>query len=249
MVIPKVCALCALGAMIALLVCCGSSQNSRGLQGPSRTVSGGNAPRAELVVEVPFDTSARDNTEEPILKVEVWGDEDNGVPVPYLYGYPLYAGGDASRGILQLRHDNWTGVEQEEFEDETGIMRRREHFPQLGCTIEGIQQDAHTFIPLSLICGLPAPDELGGFERPVVGKLLAGARDEDILKEPSLLKAFFGDWHLKSTDYDTGNGEGFFNTDYGLLAFGFDGGRLASIGYYFHLPEKRWRSAALWVEP
>ncbi len=251
--VPKVVTCCALGVVMSLLVGCGLFSKKEGTtaaeQSSAPVSSVEHIKRPEVAVDVPWDTSARDNQQEPILKVALIGDESNPVPVPFLYGYPLYAGGDAARGILKLRHDSWTGVEQVDFEDETGVQRRSEHFPLLGCTIEGIKQDATTFIPLSLICELPPPDDLGGSKRPVVGSVKAGAREKAIIKEPSIRKAFFGNWHLKSTDFDTGNGEAYFNTDHGLLVFGFDGGRLARVGYYFHPPEKRWQAAMLWVNP
>jgi hypothetical protein len=174
------------------------------------------------------------------------------VPVPYLYGYPLYAEGDALRGIAKLRADNYEGATRETLEDENGVVHLLERLPMLGCEIEGIQETEAQFVPLELRCELPPPRELGGSKRPVLGSLQAGASPGQILKEPSIVKAFYGQWHLtqgEAPNKGKGDGLGFFNTDHGLLGFTFARGKLVRVAYYFDPPVKNWRDPALWMPP
>jgi hypothetical protein len=83
-----------------------------------------------IVVDMPWETTkARDDTAAPVLTVIVIDNGDDGVAVPYLYGYPLYAEGDAQRGIMKLRHDNWEGSNREHVPAEDGVTRIRETLP------------------------------------------------------------------------------------------------------------------------
>jgi hypothetical protein len=205
--------------------------------------------KQEVVVNVPWDASGRDDPNVPVLRVTVFENGADGVPVPFIYGYPLYAGGSAARGVLKLRQDNWADAEQEEYQDEDGVVHFREEFRSLKCTIEGIKESETKRVPRSLVCDLPPPKALGGRKRPVLGELRAGARADDVVMEPSMVEAFFGEWHLTDDDFASGNGVGFFNTDSGLLAFGFKRGRLDSIGYYFDPTDKRWQEPVLWIKP
>jgi hypothetical protein len=204
----------------------------------------------KVVVEMPWETTkVRDDVAAPIVSVVVVDDGADGVKVPYLYGYPLYAEGDAVLGVQKLRHDNWEGANRETMQDEHGLTRVRETLPKLGCEVLGIAESETQFVPLELRCALPPPRDLGGSKRPVLGELLAGASPQDVTAEPSIRKAFYGAWHLQSDALAKGKGEGLFNTDHGQLAFGFDKGRLVSVAYYFDPPVKGWRDPALWAAP
>jgi hypothetical protein len=205
--------------------------------------------KQEVVVNVPWDSSGRDDHSVPVLRVTVFENGADGVPVPFIYGYPLYAGGSAARGVLKLRQDNWADAEQEEYQDEHGVVHFREDFRSLKCAIEGIKETETKHVPRSLICDLPAPKQLGGKKRPVVGELRTGARADDVVMEPSLVEAFLGEWHLTDEGFAGGNGEAYFNTENGLLSFGFKRGRLVSIGYYFDPKDKRWQEPVLWIKP
>ncbi|MDH5675531.1 MAG: hypothetical protein OEZ06_25640 [Myxococcales bacterium] len=211
--------------------------------------AGGESPRKAVMVEMPWDTTAvRDKKTAPIVSVVVVDDGRDGVPVPHIYGYPLWAEGQASRGILKLRHDNYSEATLENFEDEHGVKHWEERLPALGCTFHGIEETEIERVPLSLSCELPAPAALGGKKRPVVGELTVGAHADKVVSEPSLVHAFLGDWHLVEGDLKK-SGVGFFNTEHGQLAFEFERGRLSRVTYHFDPPEKRWRSAMLWVQP
>lgn len=213
--------------------------------------SGGSARpvKRAVHVEMPEAALTRDDKQAPIVEVIHYDDGVHGVPVPYVYGYPLYAEGTARRGILKLRLENYEGAERESYEDEDGVMHVVERLPSIGCRIEGIQESQMVFVPLSLTCELPAPRALGGKKRPVLGELRQSAKVDDVLAEPSIKKAFLGDFHLTSDNFDSGEGEGFFNTDHGQLAFQFHRKRLTTFSYYFDPPVKEWRSAELWVQP
>jgi hypothetical protein len=202
-----------------------------------------------VAVEVPWDTSARDDVNIPVLKVMVISNGAEGVAVPYLYGYPIFAEGDSANAILKLRQDNWTGAEPEQFEDEAGVIHYKENIIELGCVFEGIKETETRFIPLSLLCQLPAPKKYGGAKRSAIGELKAGAKAAEVVQEPSIRSAFLGGWHLTSDDFDSGNGFGYFNTAHGLLALGFTGGRLDRVAYYFSPSVKRWQDATLWIKP
>lgn len=217
----------------------------------TETTAGRPQPRP-VVVEMPWETTkVRDDEDAPVLRVALLDDGVDGVPVPYLYGYPLYAEGDAAQGIMKLRHDNWEGSTREKREDDNGVVHVRELLPMLGCEINGIEESEMRFVPLELRCELPAPRELGGPKRKVVGELRAGAAPEEVLEVPSLRKAFYGDFHLQSEDLGKRrrDGEGYFNTDHGQLAFGFERGKLVRISYYFDPPVESWRNPVLWTDP
>jgi len=199
--------------------------------------------------EMPRDTSAvRDDESAPIVKLVVFGSVEAPTAVPYLYGYPIYPTGEAARGLLKLRLDNWQGAESEQYEDDSGVVHRKERLTRLGCTIEGIEESKGVFVPISLRCELPAPKDVGGSERPVIADLRAGASAEQLLALDVMNDAFLGDWHLIEGDLKR-TGEGFFNTQHGQLAFGFERGKLSSVAYYFDPPEEAWRSAQLWIQP
>jgi hypothetical protein len=237
-----------------LLLCIGSLLAGCGLfrsEGKSASEGEPEAGGAKRVmVEMPWETTkARDNVDAPVLTVVVLDDGRDGVAVPYLYGYPLYADGDAQHGILKLRHDNWEGSNREQQQDDHGITHVRETLPKLGCELLGIEESETQFVPIELRCALPPPRELGGSKRPVLGELHAGATPEQVVSEPSIRKAFYGEWHLQSESLAKGKGDGFFNTDHGQLAFGFDRGKLVSVAYYFDPPVKAWRDPALWAAP
>ena len=206
-------------------------------------------PKKAVVVSVPWDTSVHDDRSGPVLKVTVFDDGRDGVPVPFIYGYPLYSGGSAARGVLKLRQDNWKDVKLEEYLDEEGVVHFREEFRSLKCTIEGVKESQNKHVPRSLQCDLPSPRKLGGRKRPVVGELRTGALADDVVKEPSIAEAFLGEWHLVDDGFESGNGVAFFNTESGLLAFGFKRQRLVRIGFYFDPRDKRWQEPMLWMKP
>lgn len=236
----------AVAVVVALPVVCGCSLLASGTKAEPKPKKGA-APRKSVEVEMPWDTTAaRDDVEAPVLKVVTYEDGGKGVPVPYLYGYPIYPIGAASRGILKMRMDNREGAQLEQYEDQDGVARRVERLPQLGCAFEGIEETPTVFVPLTLRCDLPPPDALGGADRPIVENLGMGAKAEEVVALNSLKKAFFGDWHLVEGDLDK-LGEGLFNTDHGQLGFAFERGRLRQLVYYFDAPDKRWRAANLWT--
>ncbi len=212
-------------------------------------VSEADAPPEPTVVVEGGIPDARDNPDAPVLYVQLQGPKEHATPVPYLYGYPLFAGGGGSHGLRRLRQDNWTGYDRHEEEDQDGVVRVREAFPSIGCRFEGIQQDETTYVPLFVQCDVPAPSERGGKSRPAVGKLKAGVKAAKVPAEPSLEKAFLGEWHITTKDFDGKNGTGYFNTAGGLLGFGFERGKLTSIAFLFDTPEKRWRESSLWTPP
>jgi hypothetical protein len=205
--------------------------------------------RRPVVVEMPWDTSGRDDASRPVVQVVVYDDGAHGVPVPHFYGYPLWAKGEATNGIRKLRHENWTGAETEQREDEHGVIYYTERLPELDCVIEGIRETEIKLVPLTLTCEVPPPKKLGGKKRAVVGAVKAGARPDEILDDPTIKKAFLGEWHAVSEDFDSGNGTGYFNSDYGLLAFGFKRNRLSRVIFYFNPAEKAWWTPMLWVKP
>jgi hypothetical protein len=221
-----------------------------GSEGKSAREASPVTQRKSVVVEMPWETTkVRDDTAAPVLSVVTLDDGGDGVAVPYFYGYPLYAEGDAQRGILKLRHDNWEGANREQVQDESGVTRVREKLPKLGCELLGVAESESQFVPIELRCTLPPPRELGGNKRPVLGELRAGASPEQVVGEPSIRKAFYGEWHLQNDTLAKGKGEGLFNTDHGQLAFGFDRGKLVSVAYYFDPPVKSWRDPVLWAAP
>jgi hypothetical protein len=204
---------------------------------------------APVAVELPAShPKERNDVTAPLLRVELRGASAQPVAVPYLYGYPLYADGPALEGLRMLRQENWTGYSREERKEQDGVVRVLERFPELGCVFDGVQEDETHYVPLALECSLPAPKKRGA-KRPVVGSLGAGVKPDAMLKEPSLAKAFLGEWHAMTPGFDRGNGAGYFDTPHGLIGFGFKKGRLDSVGFVFDPPETRWRKPELWQAP
>ena len=191
----------------------------------------------------------RDDERAPLLRVELRGSQASPIAVPYLYGYPLYAEGPALQGVQLLRQDNWADYSKEVLTQPDGVLRVVERFPTLGCTFEGIQEDEGHYVPLTLTCELPTPKERGSSKRPVVGAVAASAKAAAVLEEPSLRKAFYGEWHAQGQGFDAGEGPAYFDTPNGLLGFGFRKGKLAQLGFVFDPAEKRWRKPELWQEP
>lgn len=228
---------------VGLSGCLHAGGNRGGSEHGDAAEGGGSA----APVELPWDSTAvRDDEAAPIVKVDL---PDGKNPVPYLYGYPIYASGPALDGIRKLRQENWTGVERQETEDTDGVVHVTEHFPELDCTFEGIKESEVAYVPWQLSCQLPAPKRFGGKKRPVIGALDSRASPEQVVQEPSLARAFLEDWHLKEGALERGTGTGYFNTDHGQLGFEFDKGHLARVVYLFDVPEKRWRKPELWVQP
>jgi hypothetical protein len=242
--------LCAL-TPLALFGCGLLGEGSKAAERPpEEEAARPSASSGKVAVEMPWETTkVRDDETAPVLRVAVLADGRRGVAVPYVYGYPIYPEGAATQGLLKLRLDNWEGATREQQEDEQGVMRVRELLPKLGCSIEGIQESESQFVPIELRCGLPAPRDLGGSKRPVFGELRAGAAPGDVLSQPVVRQAFYGDWHMQSEGLAKGRGEGLFNTDHGQLAFVFDKGKLVSFAYYFDPPVKGWRDPNLWAMP
>lgn len=224
-----------------------------GLQTGRPTETAADAPREEHASAVMIDPpgsnpSERDDASAPMLEMEVHGRAPNQVVVPNFYGYPLYAEGAALQGLRLLRQDNWNGYDRQEQTQPDGVVRVFESFPVLGCTFEGIEEDESHYVPLTLTCDVPAPRDRGT-ERPVAGGVLAGAKADSVPKDPSLAKAFFGEWHAVSDGFSGDEGTGYFDTPSGLLGFGFHGGHLVSVSYVFDTAEKRWRTPDLWKAP
>ena len=236
---------CALGLLLGSLGWgCGLLEAGGGSAGGEGTTAN---KRKAVAVEMPWvTTEERDKERAPVVRVELLDDGAAGVPVPYIYGYPLYAEGDAARGILMLRHDAWDSREEEVFEDDSGVVHRVERLSLLDCVLEGIKESEAKFVPTKLSCNVPAPKALGGPDRPVIGELGAGAKPEDVLQQPQLAKAFYGDWHFKDQGLSEGNGTGYLNTDHGQLGFGFRRNRLRSVSYHFD-PGQVWNNPLLWV--
>jgi hypothetical protein len=235
------------GVAIGLLGCKSAhSHASSSTEGGEDTT----ASHAEAVeVEAPSNNPAeRDDAKAAVLRVDLRGPEAQPVPVPYVYGYPLYAEGPALQGVRMLRQDNWLGYTREERKSQDGLVRLVETFPEIGCVFEGVQEDVGRYVPLSMECEQPAPKKRGG-KRPVVGAVQAGAKADAVPKEPSMAKAFLGEWHATTAGFESGNGAAYFDTPHGLIGFGFKKGRLNSIGFVFDPPEKRWREPELWQPP
>lgn len=190
-------------------------------------------------------TAVRDDRKAPILQVSSTGD----VVFPTVYGYPIFPEGDAAQGILMLRRDNWSSVKRSQKTDEAGVVHEIESYADLGCSIDGVRENANKFIPLSLSCEVPAPKSLGGAKRPVLGELMAGAKADQVLKDKSVEDVFLGAWHLTSGDFDAGSGSGYFNTTHGQLAFQFAKKKLQRVIYYFDPAVKGWQNPTLWVKP
>jgi hypothetical protein len=190
-------------------------------------------------------STVRDDHNAPILQVATAGD----VVYPYVYGYPIYPEGDAARGIATLRSDNWSGARQADKTDDSGVVHSVEELPQLGCRFDGIRENVNKFVPVSLTCDLPAPKALGGVKRPVLDKLSANAKAEQLLQDKTIQDTFMGAFHLTSDDFAAGSGTGYFNTTHGQLAFVFSRKKLTRFVYYFDPDVKGWQNPALWVKP
>lgn len=199
-----------------------------------------------LALEMPAEAKqVRDNASAPILSVVTI----DRVVLPYVYGYPLYPEGEAARGVLALRTDNAAGAKRVEKEDRDGVVHASEELPAIGCRFDGVRENPAKFVPVSLTCELPAPKVLGGVKRPFLGSLSAGAKAEQILKEPTVQENFMGEFHLTSDDFATGSGIGYFNTTHGQLALVFANKKLTRFVYYFDPTVAGWQNQALWVKP
>lgn len=216
---------------------------------PQLATEYGREQARSIVLDTPASAPAeRDDRKAPIVRVEVFGTSSEPIGVPYLYGYPLYAEGTALQGVRLMRQDNWSGLERTEQEGEAGVVRVTEKLPSLHCEFVGIQEDAGTYVPLSIECELPSARGRGA-ARPVIGDVAPGARVAAVLSEPSLAKAFLGEFHAQTPGLEAGDGVGYFDTPHGLLGFGFRNGRLASVSFVFSPPQTSWRTQALWAEP
>jgi hypothetical protein len=223
---------------------------------PKSETTAGNLPtdygaeaQTSIQVEAPISAPAeRDDKKAALIRVAVFGSSSQPVGVPYLYGYPLYADGGALQGVRLLRQDNWGGAERTDQPGPDGVVHVTERLPALNCEFTGIQEDETKYVPISVECDLPAPRDRGGV-RPVIGSIGAGARPAAVLQDPSIEKAFLGEWHAKSQGFDAGDGVGYFDTPHGLLGFKFKNGKLAAVSFTFAPPEQRWRTQELWSEP
>jgi hypothetical protein len=202
-----------------------------------------------VFVDAPSSNPAeRDDPKAAIMRVQVLGSPGNPVTVPYVYGYPMYADGAAIQGVRMLRQDNWTGYMREDQPDANGVVHVKESFPVLGCIFEGVQEDEAHYVPFYVECDLPAPAERGK-GRPAVGQLGAAAKADAVTKEPSLAKAFLGEWHATTAGFDGNEGAGYFDTAHGLVGFGFAKGKLNRVAFLFDPAEQRWRTPELWQPP
>jgi len=202
-----------------------------------------------IVLETPASSPIeRDDRKAPVVRVAVFGTSSEPVGVPYLYGYPMYAEGTALQGVRLMRHDNWSGVERTEQQGEGGVLHVKERLPSIGCEFTGIQEDVGRYVPLSVECELPQARGKN-VPRPVVGELTAGARVAAVLSEPSLAKAFLGEFHAQTPGLESGDGVGYFDTPHGLLGFGFKNGKLSTVSFVFAPPQTNWRTQELWNEP
>jgi hypothetical protein len=196
-----------------------------------------------VAVEMPAEAAeVRKNASAPILSV-VTIDE---VVYPYVYGYPLYPEGDAARGIAELRKAAAEGAKRSKSSDKDGVVHIAEELPAIGCRFDGIRETKTKFMPVSLTCDLPAPSALGGANRPVLGTIAAGAKAEEILKEPTVVENFLGAFHLTSDDFAGGSGTAFFNTTHGQVALVFKAQKLDHFVYYFDPGVAGWQDQKLW---
>jgi hypothetical protein len=196
-----------------------------------------------IAVDMPAEAAeVRVNGAAPILSV-VTIDE---VVYPYVYGYPLYPEGGAARGIAELRKAAAEGAKHSKSSDKDGVVHISEELPAIGCRFDGIRENKTKFMPVSLTCDLPAPSALGGAKRPVLGALAAGAKAEEVLKEPTVVENFLGAFHLTSDDFANGSGSAFFNTTHGQIAFVFKGQKLDHFVYYFDPGVVGWQDQKSW---
>ena len=93
--------------------------------------------------------------------------------------------------MISLRRDNAKGARDLDKEDSDGVVHATEDLPQLGCKFEGIRENVNKYVPVSLTCDLPAPKALGGTKRPVLGGITAGAKAEQVLKDPAVQENFW----------------------------------------------------------
>lgn len=236
-----------IAAALMLLVggCAAFQSNKPSSSSPTSTESSEHA--LPVRVDAPMNNpSERDDPKAPIMRVEVVGSQS--VPVPYVYGYPLYADGPAIQGVRIMRQDNWAGYEREQRQDDKGIVYVSESFPVLGCRFEGIQEDDAHYVPFYVECSVPAPADRGK-TRPVVGQLPALSRADAVPREPVLAKAFLGEWHATTPGFDGTEGAAYFDTPHGLLGFSFVKGKLSRVAFLFDPAEKRWRQPELWQPP
>ena len=196
-----------------------------------------------VAVEMPAEAAeVRQNAKAPILSV-VTVDE---VVYPYVYGYPLYPEGDAARGIAELRKAAAEGAKRSKSADKDGVVHIAEELPAIGCRFEGIRESKTKFVPVSLTCDLPAPSALGGANRPVLGTISAGAKADEILKEPTVVENFLGAFHLTSDDFAGGSGTAFFNTTHGQVGLVFKAQKLDRFVYYFDPGVAGWHDQKSW---
>jgi hypothetical protein len=194
-------------------------------------------------VEMPAEAAeVRENVSAPILGI-VTIDE---VVYPYVYGYPLYPEGDGARGIRELRKASAEGAKVSKRRDGDGVQHVTEELPAIGCRFTGVRESRDKYVPVSLSCDLPAPKALGGAKRPVLGALNAGAKADEILKEPTVEEHFMGAFHLTSEDFAKGSGTAFFNTTHGQLALVFKNQKLDHFVYYFDPGVAGWQNQATW---
>lgn len=188
------------------------------------------------------------NTTMPLLRVEQIANSNKRlVPIIYFYGYPFYGSAEAKNGIYRFREDVWTGYLRDESVDEDGVTYLSEIFPEVDCSFYGILETKEKYIPMYLECMLPPPHGMGGRKRPVIGNVMTGATPQQVLDEPSIKKAFLGDWHAVTPGFEKGNGTGYFNTEHGQLGFAFKGGKLNKLVYMFDPPVKLWRAPEIWI--
>lgn len=230
-----------IGLMCGLLgACATTSQTKHAAEEPGSSAAEG------VSIAMPHEAAAtRDDRNSPILEVAT---VDN-VVFPYVYGYPIYPEGDAARGLISLRRENAQGARDTDKEDSDGVVHAYEDLPAIGCRFEGVRENLNKYVPVSLSCDLPAPKTLGGSKRPVLGGISAGAKAEQVLKDPSVQEHFLGAFHLTSDDFAGGSGTGYFNTTHGQLALVFSKKRLTRFVYYFDPGVKGWQNPAHWVKP
>jgi hypothetical protein len=236
-------------ALVVLAGCAAFQSNNKPSSSATMASSEASDRPMPVHVDAPMNNpSERDDPKAPILRVDVAGSPSNPVPVPYYYGYPMYADGPAIQGVRIMRQDNWAGYEREERQDDKGIVYVSESFPVLGCRFEGVQEDPAHYVPFYMECSVPAPADRGK-SRPVVGQLAAAARADAVPREPVLAKAFLGEWHATTPGFDGTEGAAYFDTAHGLVGFSFVKSKLSRIAFLFDPAEKRWRQPELWQPP
>src|SRR5262245_25309319 len=100
-------------ALIPLL--CGCKPHARAGHSNAESSDTTSGSEESVSVDMPASNPAeRDDPNAPMLRVELKGPEAQPIPVPYLYGYPLYAEGSAIEGLRMLRQENWAGYARQE---------------------------------------------------------------------------------------------------------------------------------------